>query len=96
MLFKDFKLYCNYRINNIINYRDNYIIIVIDIDMANRKISERHIRSLNKTAGGRSYIITLPIDEIESLGWKSKQKLVVKRYGEGLIIQDWKSSKDQG
>lgn len=92
MIFKHLSLFCNYRINYILNNRDNYINIVID--MANRKISERHIRSLNKTAGGRSYIITLPIDEIESLGWKSKQKLVVKRYGEGLIIQDWKSSKD--
>ena len=94
MILKHISLFCNYRINYIFNYRDNYINIVIVIDMANRKISERHIRSLNKTAGGRSYIITLPIDEIESLGWKSKQKLVVKRYGEGLIIQDWKSSKD--
>ncbi len=63
--------------------------------MANRKISERHIRSLNKTAGGRSYIITLPIDEIERLGWRSKQKLVVKRYGDGLIVRDWKGSKEK-
>ena len=64
--------------------------------MANRKISERHIRSLNKTAGGRSYIITLPIDEVESLGWRSKQKLVVKRYGEGRSRQDGKRAKDKG
>ena len=56
--------------------------------MANRKIKERHIRSLYKTGGGRSYVITLPIEDVEELGWKSRQKLVVKRYGEGLLIQD--------
>ena len=61
--------------------------------MARRKISERHIRSLYKTGGGKSYIVTIPIEHVEELGWKSKQKLVVKRYGDGILIQDWKSAK---
>jgi hypothetical protein len=64
--------------------------------MANRRFKERHIRSLYKTSGGKCYIITLPIGDVEELGWKSKQKLVVKRYGEGFLIQDWKSAKDMG
>ena len=61
--------------------------------MARRKIEDRHIRSLNKTGGGRSYIITLPIEHIHELGWKSKQKLIVKKYGEGILIKDWEKSK---
>lgn len=63
--------------------------------MARRKITERHIRSLHKTGGGKSYIITIPIEHIYDLGWRSKQKLVVKRYGNGILIQDWKSPKDK-
>ena len=63
--------------------------------MARRNIEERHIRSLNKTGGGKSYIITIPIEHIRKLGWRSKQKLTVKRYGDGILIQDWKSAKDE-
>jgi len=63
--------------------------------MANRTIKERHIRSLYKTGGGKSYVVTIPIEHIDDLGWKSKQKLVVRRYGDGILIQDWKSSKEK-
>jgi hypothetical protein len=63
--------------------------------MANRKIRDRNIRTLYKTAGGKSYVVTLPIEHVENLGWKSKQKLVVRRSGERLIIEDWKSSKEK-
>lgn len=63
--------------------------------MANRKIRDRHIRTLYKTGGGKSYVVTLPISDVEELGWKSKQKLVIKRSGERLIIEDWKSSRDK-
>ena len=61
--------------------------------MARRKIEDHNIRSLTKLAGGSSYAVTLPIDIIRELGWKSKQKLVVKKYGNGIIIQDWEEEK---
>ena len=57
--------------------------------MSRRKIEDHNIRSLTKQAGGSSYAVTLPIDIVRELGWKSKQKLVVKRYGDGIIIKDW-------
>lgn len=58
--------------------------------MGRRTIEDHNVRNLQKTAGGSTYIVSLPIDIIRELGWKSKQKLVVKKYGDGIIIKDWK------
>ncbi len=58
--------------------------------MGRRKIEDRNIRNLQKTAGGSTYIVSLPIEGVRELGWKAKQKLVVKKYGDGILIKDWK------
>lgn len=58
--------------------------------MGRRKIEDRNIRNLQKTAGGSTYIVSLPIEVVRELGWKTKQKLVVKKYGDGILIKDWK------
>lgn len=34
--------------------------------------------------------ITLPIEEVRNLGWKERQKLVVKKIKGGLVIRDWR------
>jgi hypothetical protein len=57
--------------------------------MGRRIIEEHHIRSLQKTAGGTTYIVSLPIDLVREMKWQVKQKLVVERYGSGIIIKDW-------
>lgn len=57
--------------------------------MGRRKIEERNTRSLQKTAGGSTYMVTLPIEIVRELGWRSKQKLDVKKYGDGILIKDW-------
>lgn len=57
--------------------------------MGRRKIEDHNIRSLTKLAGGSSYAVTIPIEIVRELGWKSKQKLEVKKYGNGIIIKDW-------
>ncbi len=61
--------------------------------MARRKLTKRHIRSLLKLGGGSSYGISLPREEVEAFGWKAKQKLVVEKYGNGLLIRDWEEKK---
>lgn len=61
--------------------------------MGRRKIEDHNVRNLQKTAGGSTYIISLPIDIIRELEWKAKQKLVVKKYGDGIMITDWKDEK---
>jgi DNA primase len=57
--------------------------------MARRKLSEKNIRSLNKTSGGRSYSVTIPLEFIQKLKWRGRQKLVVRLYGKKVIIEDW-------
>ncbi|MEK7521483.1 MAG: AbrB/MazE/SpoVT family DNA-binding domain-containing protein [Patescibacteria group bacterium] len=52
--------------------------------------SQRSVRSLNKTGGGKSFSLTLPLELIKKLGWKEKQKVTVKPKGKSLIIRDWK------
>ena len=62
--------------------------------MGRRKEEDRHTRSLNKTAGGSTYIVSLPIGVVRELGWKAKQKLEVRRYGAGILIRDWRPDKE--
>jgi hypothetical protein len=58
--------------------------------MTRRKLEQTHIRSLTKVASGSSYAVTLPIEFIRKLKWKSKQKLEEKIYQDRIIISDWK------
>jgi len=57
--------------------------------MARRKLSERNVRSLTKTSGGKSYSVTIPLEYIRKLKWRSKQKLFVRIYGKKVIIEDY-------
>lgn len=57
--------------------------------MANKKSTERNIRKLTR-AGQKSIAVTLPIEIVRELGWKEKQKVIVKKSGSKLIIEDWK------
>jgi len=60
--------------------------------MARRKLEDENVRSLNKTSGGNSYAITLPLRAIRLFRWQAKQKLqiTVDEKGKRLIIEDWK------
>lgn len=40
--------------------------------------------------GKKSVGLTLPIEIIRALGWKEKQKVVVKKTGSKIVIRDWK------
>ena len=57
--------------------------------MTRRKLKDKNIRKLTKT-GGNSISLTLPIGMIRKLKWRSKQKVVVKKVGDKLIVSDWK------
>ncbi|MDR3583421.1 MAG: hypothetical protein P4L62_03625 [Candidatus Pacebacteria bacterium] len=57
-----------------------------------RKIEEQNVRKLTKT-GRQSICVTVPIEMIRDLGWREKQKVVVKRISGGLQIKDWRSKK---
>ena len=49
----------------------------------------KHVRKLGK-AGKYSYSVTLPMELIKELGWKLRQKVVVKRVGKRIVVEDWK------
>ncbi|HHJ11349.1 MAG TPA: hypothetical protein ENK25_10735 [Bacteroidetes bacterium] len=55
-----------------------------------KKPEKSYVRHLTKIAGGTSYALVIPMDYIRDLGWKDRQKLVVRKYGKRLSIQDWK------
>jgi len=54
-----------------------------------RRIENRNVRKLYKHS--RSYAITIPVEIIRELDWQKKQKVVVKKSGKKIIIEDWKS-----
>jgi antitoxin component of MazEF toxin-antitoxin module len=57
--------------------------------MARRKLEDRNTRKLSKQSNG-SYAVTLPIEIVRELKWRDKQKLVVRKSGDKIIIEDWK------
>ncbi|MCR4325291.1 MAG: hypothetical protein NUV59_00605 [Patescibacteria group bacterium] len=58
--------------------------------MARRKLESRNIRKLTRTGTGRSISLTLPIEYVRALRWQDRQKVVVRKSGKKLIIEDWK------
>ncbi len=54
-----------------------------------KKTLDKSVRKLTKL-GGKSIGLTLPIELVRELGWKEKQKVVVKRVRGGVVIKDWK------
>jgi antitoxin component of MazEF toxin-antitoxin module len=56
--------------------------------MAIRKLEDKNIRKILKS--GDSYAVTIPIEMLDKLKWREKQKVVVKIKGKSIIIKDWK------
>jgi len=59
--------------------------------MAGKKLVDKNIRKLLRMGrAGGSVGLTLPIEIVKQLGWKERQKVVVKLKGKKITIQDWK------
>jgi len=56
--------------------------------MARRKLKNKNIRKIARI-GNRSLGVTLPIEILRELGWRLKQKVVIKRRGKTITIKDW-------
>lgn len=54
-----------------------------------KQTTDKNVRKLTKL-GGKSIGLTLPIELVRELGWREKQKVVVKRVRGGVLIKDWK------
>lgn len=57
--------------------------------MAVRKSTEKNVRKLAKI-GKQSVGLTLPIEMLRELGWKERQRVVVKKVRGGVLVKDWK------
>ena len=59
--------------------------------MGRRKLSEREIRKIIRL--GDSLAVTLPVEITKNLRWREKQKIVVRRSGKKIILEDWPRKK---
>lgn len=50
-------------------------------------MEERNVRKIYKR--GSSYAVTIPVEMMRELKWREKQKVVFKKIGQGLKIEDW-------
>ena len=59
--------------------------------MPRRKLEEKNVRKLTRMGReGNSLGMTFPKELVQELGWRERQKVVVKKSGKKLIIEDWK------
>lgn len=72
-------------------YLDTHLNTYIIKNMAVQKSTEKNIRKLAHI-GRQSIGVTLPIEMVRELGWREKQKVVVKKIGSRIIIEDWKTT----
>lgn len=56
------------------------------------KLKDKNVRKITRV-GKTSLAVTLPKEMASDLGWREKQKVVVKRVKGGLLIKDWRSKK---
>ena len=59
------------------------------INMADKKYSDRNIRKI--TRNGTSHSVSIPVEFLKQLGWKERQKVVVKKIRGGIQIKDWRA-----
>ena len=57
--------------------------------MPTQKLKNNNVRKLIKLGKG-SLVVSLPVSIVNSLKWKEKQKVVVKKIHGGVQIKDWK------
>lgn len=50
--------------------------------------SKENVRKLTRL-GKYSLTITIPKNIVKDLGWREKQKLVVEKHGQGVLLKDW-------
>jgi len=59
--------------------------------MGRNKVGEENVRKLQRTgAAGSSYMLTVPKRLIQELGWRERERVIVERVGNTLVVRDWK------
>jgi len=55
--------------------------------MPTKKLKDKKIRKITKIAK-HSFCVALPVEIVEELGWKEHKKVVVRKSGKKIIIED--------
>ncbi len=55
-----------------------------------KKENDKNIRKLTKL-GGKSIGLTLPIELVRELGWREKQRVIVKKIKGGFTVRDYRN-----
>lgn len=58
--------------------------------MSTRKLEDKNIRKITRV-GKSSLCVTLPVEMVNELGWKEKQKVKASRIKGGIVIRDWRN-----
>ena len=58
-------------------------------------MTDKNTRKLVRL-GKASLAVTIPKEMTDDLGWREKQKLVVKKVRGGVLIKDWKPARPVG
>lgn len=53
------------------------------------KLKDKNTRKITRV-GKTSLAVTFPKEIVTELGWREKQKVVVKKVRGGVLIKDWK------
>lgn len=56
--------------------------------MARRKLEDKNTRKIFRS--GKSYCVTLPVEIMREFKWHEKQKVIIKKSGNKMTIEDWK------
>ena len=57
--------------------------------MKRRGSKREQTRKISKTGSYTDYV-TIPKAILRELGWRERQRVVVKRKGKSVVIRDWK------
>ena len=55
--------------------------------MPRRQLVNKNVRNIQKNQ--RTYSVSIPVEFIKELKWQERQKVVVRKSGKKLIIEDW-------
>jgi bifunctional DNA-binding transcriptional regulator/antitoxin component of YhaV-PrlF toxin-antitoxin module len=51
--------------------------------------NSKNIRKITKN--GTSHSVSIPVEILKKLGWKERQKVVVRKIRGGVSIKDWRA-----
>lgn len=62
--------------------------MVYTLYMPKRTVTNTRTHKIGKT-GGKSYIVTLPVEFVRHLKWQDGQKINITLEGKQIILEDW-------